>query len=149
MISLRHLLALILTGAFLVSCAPYPPEGPFNPNPATAEKVVPEVTKKQSEVERQKEENRKRLAAKKRAEAKKRAADRAADREAEGSREVTTPKPPEVKPKSKYPTASRTRPGFVKNPYTGAEVDVRGVPGGSLVIDPDDPNKATNKFRIP
>ena len=57
--------------------------------------------------------------------------------------------PPPVKKKSKYPTAKRSREGFVINPYTGKEVDVRGVPGGSLVFDPDDPNKSTNRFRVP
>ncbi|MDB0068402.1 hypothetical protein N9849_00160 [bacterium] len=137
MISFRNLFLMLLTGVFFVSCAPYPPEGP----PKIAEKVPagpsanPEEKKPQTEAQKQAEANRQRLAAKKQAAQK---------------NESTTAKLPVVEPKkSKYPTASATRKGFVKNPYTGNEVDVRGIPGGRLVVDPEDPNKSTNKFRVP
>ena len=52
--------------------------------------------------------------------------------------------------KSAYPTASSVpgKPGFVLNPYTGNQVDARGVPSRSLIRDPNDPD-ATHKFRVP
>ncbi|WP_156817094.1 hypothetical protein [Rubritalea marina] len=49
-----------------------------------------------------------------------------------------------------YPYATKVpnRPGFVFNPYTQNQVDVRGIPSGTLVLDPNDNNTA-NKFRVP
>jgi hypothetical protein len=38
--------------------------------------------------------------------------------------------------------------GFVFNPFTNNPVDVRGIPSGTLVRDPQDPNE-THKFRVP
>ncbi|MGJ8697751.1 MAG: hypothetical protein ACSHYF_15645 [Verrucomicrobiaceae bacterium] len=40
------------------------------------------------------------------------------------------------------------KPGYVTNPFTGGEVDCRGIPAGSLVLDPKDRNPE-HKFRIP
>lgn len=50
----------------------------------------------------------------------------------------------------KYKTAERVpgRAGYVFNPWTNGEVDVRGIPKGSLVRDPKDSNK-DHKFRVP
>ncbi|MDA8975297.1 hypothetical protein N9F50_01790 [Akkermansiaceae bacterium] len=141
MISFLQLCVLLFASAFFVSCAPFPPDSPINgPVPNAEEVANPEQAAALFEIEKQKAANRKRLAANK----------ERAELEASG-RTTTVPKkevtPPN--PKSKYPTATRTREGFVRNPYTGVEVDVRGIPGGSLVRDPDDPNKAMNKFRVP
>ena len=49
-----------------------------------------------------------------------------------------------------YPYATKVpnRPGFVYNPYTRNQVDVRGIPQGTLVLDPND-NDSTHKFRVP
>lgn len=152
MISFRQLCVLLFASAFFVSCAPFPPDGPFNgPFPIAEEVVKPEqtVAKPESEIEKQMAANRERLAANKKRDA---AAWPKKQAELEENGGITTVTKKEVtppKPRSKYPTATRTREGFVKNPYTGVEVDVRGIPGGSLVRDPDDPNKATNKFRVP
>lgn len=38
--------------------------------------------------------------------------------------------------------------GFVFNPFTNNPVDVRGIPSGTLVRDPQDPN-TEHKFRVP
>lgn len=38
--------------------------------------------------------------------------------------------------------------GFVFNPFTNNPVDVRGIPSGTLVRDPQDSN-AEHKFRVP
>ncbi|MFD2157378.1 hypothetical protein ACFSW8_00530 [Rubritalea tangerina] len=49
-----------------------------------------------------------------------------------------------------YPYASKVpgKQGFVFNPYTKNQVDVRGIPSGTLVRDPYDSDK-THKFRVP
>jgi hypothetical protein len=49
-----------------------------------------------------------------------------------------------------YPFATKVpnKPGFVFNPYTKNQVDVRGIPSGTLVRDPYDSDK-THKFRVP
>jgi len=99
----------------------------------------------QTELERQAEANRKRLAAEEESDAEVLRKKQEAIKETEVSDQ-----PPVVEKKpSKYPTAVPTRKGFVENPYTGNEVDVRGIPGGRLVVDPEDPNQLTNKFRVP
>ncbi|MFC5051647.1 hypothetical protein ACFPK9_13670 [Rubritalea spongiae] len=51
---------------------------------------------------------------------------------------------------STYPYATKVpnKPGFVFNPYTKNQVDVRGIPEGTLVRDPYD-NDKTHKFRVP
>ena len=62
---------------------------------------------------------------------------------------VDVPAPPE--PKTDYPRglAIPGKPGFVFNPYNNNPVDVRGIPPGTLVIDPADPEKDKHKFRVP
>ena len=60
---------------------------------------------------------------------------------------VSKPKP---KTSSKYRKASSIpgKPGFVFNPWTNKAVDVRGIPAGSVVRDPNDGNP-DHKFRVP
>jgi hypothetical protein len=51
-----------------------------------------------------------------------------------------------------YPTAEPTSDSnrrMMISPYTGKHVDVRNIPAGSLVIDPDFPPEARKYFRIP
>ncbi len=63
----------------------------------------------------------------------------------------TTPEPEVTKPDpAKYRTASAVpgKEGFVFNPWTNKQVDVRGIESGQLVRDPED-NDPTHKFRIP
>lgn len=71
--------------------------------------------------------------------------------------ELPTVKPqiPSVTPKAPagpkpYPYAAKVpgKPGFVFNPYTKNQVDVRGIPSGTLVRDPYDDDQ-THKFRVP
>lgn len=49
-----------------------------------------------------------------------------------------------------YPYATKVpnRAGFVFNPYTKNQVDVRGIPAGTLVLDPND-SDSSHKFRVP
>lgn len=47
-----------------------------------------------------------------------------------------------------YATSVPGKQGFVFNPYTKNQVDVRGIPSGTLVRDPYDTDKG-HKFRVP
>lgn len=47
-----------------------------------------------------------------------------------------------------YATSVPGKQGFVFNPYTKNQVDVRGIPSGTLVRDPNDAD-AGHKFRVP
>lgn len=130
-----------------MSCTPYPPDGPGTGPIQIAEKVEsikdPSLYA-QSEFENQKSANRSRLAAKMN-----RNGGSVTEKQVEPAEVTQKEELTPVKPKSKYPTAVNTRDGFVTNPFTGQEVDVRGVPAGSIVYDPDDPNWKTNRFRVP
>ena len=55
-----------------------------------------------------------------------------------------------VKRPSKYRTARAivTKPGYVFNPWTNKAVDVRGIPSGTLIRDPND-GDPDHKFRVP
>ena len=51
---------------------------------------------------------------------------------------------------SEHPYATKIpgKEGFVFNPFTNNPVDVRGIPSGTLVRDPQDPDES-HKFRVP
>lgn len=69
-----------------------------------------------------------------------------AAREREAANKPTTPEKPD---KPKYPTATAIpgKAGHVFNPYTNDPVDVRGIPSGSKVTDPND--SESRVFRVP
>ena len=52
---------------------------------------------------------------------------------------------------AKYPTAVKVpgREGFVTSPYSGKVMDVRSIPSGKLVSDPDYPKSSKKFFYIP
>lgn len=160
MFSPKHLIGLILTSLLFVSCAPFPPNhGKQQPNPANVPEAVKVETKAKTktpaELKKEADRNRARIKANKEAaarRAKKKKEEEAANNTGGGSN-VTPPSVPDkpiVKPKSKYRTAMSIpgKPGFVFNPWTNKAVDVRGIPGGSVVRDPNDGN-ADHKFRVP
>lgn len=156
MFSLKQLIGLVLTSLLFVSCAPFPPEnGPGGSNPNV--KNVPDATKVEkpkTPEELAKEEARRKARIKANKEAAARRAALKKKKEAEEKAKTVTPpevaKKDPVKPKSKYRTAVPIpgKPGFVFNPWTNKAVDVRGVPGGMLVRDPNDGNP-DHKFRVP
>lgn len=58
-------------------------------------------------------------------------------------------KPPVVGPGVvKFAAPVPNKPGFVYNPFTNNQVDVRGIPSGTKVRDPHDSNPA-HIFRVP
>jgi len=61
----------------------------------------------------------------------------------------TTTKPKVVIPKTvKFAAPVPGKSGFVYNPYTHNQVDVRGIPSGTKVRDPHDSNPA-HIFKVP
>jgi hypothetical protein len=72
-----------------------------------------------------------------------------AEWEREPNPEGKSPKAVLVAP-GKFPIAVAIpgKPGFYFNPFTGAQVDLRAIPPGTLVRDPKDPDPA-HKFRVP
>jgi hypothetical protein len=68
------------------------------------------------------------------------------------TKKAPTPDPEFPKPPApgKYKIAKNIpgKPGYVSNPFTGGDVDVRGIPPGALVRDPNDQNP-DHTFRVP
>ena len=60
-------------------------------------------------------------------------------------------KPDTGTPKPGYPRAIPIpgKDGYVFNPYTNNPVDVRAIPSGTLVKDPQDPDGDKHFFRVP
>lgn len=167
MFSPKHLIGLIFASLLLVSCGPIPPRDA--PAQTRAEQAAALAANKPAEVAKKSQAELKKEAARRaaRIKANKEAAARRAARKREqaqesggsssnsgsGSGNTSPPKVQKkdpIKPKSKYRTAMAIpgKPGFVFNPWTNKAVDVRGVPGGMLVRDPNDGNP-DHKFRVP
>ena len=61
---------------------------------------------------------------------------------------VSNSAPVAPKPTYRYALPIPGKEGFVFNPFTNNPVDVRGIPSGTLVRDPQDSN-SDHKFRVP
>ena len=158
MISIKHLSSLTAVSLLFVSCAPFPPgnggrQAPIDPSRVP---VAPRVVDTKAEAEAKAAAERKRIRDQKRRNA------AAAAKAKESTSNTTsepkvTPKPPVVNPPTQQPTAKKKygtaakipgQEGYVYNPWTNKAVDVRGIPSGHLVRDPNDPNP-DHKFRVP
>ncbi len=149
---LKHTLLSIACLSGLVSCFPVTPMNPhaagYKPSglmtPAELEAAAKEraaadpVAALELSKERLEREERDRLEAER--------------REALGYRDevpLVTPIPPVVKPGMvKFAAPVQGKPGFVYNPFTRNQVDVRGIPSGTKVRDPHDSNPA-HIFKVP
>lgn len=135
----RFLLPLGAMSGLLSSCVlPYPPnpQAPLpaqSPDPAASEETI------NSEEQQRIHEARQR--------AREQARREAESRPDEPSDPNPDPSPP---PKKDYRTATPIpgKEGFVFNPFTNDPVDVRAIPPGTLVRDPNDPDPE-HKFRVP
>ncbi|MFD0894083.1 hypothetical protein KBB96_02925 [Luteolibacter ambystomatis] len=67
-----------------------------------------------------------------------------------GGRKQAAPRPKQEK-KPEHPVAKVVggQPGFVVSPFNKQIVDVRGVPAGTLVLDPTYPTEEKRLFRVP
>jgi len=160
MISLKNLAGLLLCGGLLVSCTPAYPPGHRPDMPHLNPNLGPNPPHEKTIAQLERELAERKAEEKRRARARERSIEAAArERVARDTPPVTNPTTPDsrppvgnpVKPKKNYPVARRIpgKSGFVYNPYNNNPVDVRGMPSGALAIDPSDPNKATNRFRLP
>lgn len=61
----------------------------------------------------------------------------------------TTERPVLVEKKPPVAEPVAEQPGFVKSPYSGKIIDVRGIPAGRLVADPMFPAEEKKYFRVP
>ena len=161
MISLKNLAGLLLSGALLVSCTPAYPPG-HNPNlPAGNLVLGPNQPYEKTIAQLERELAERKAEEKLRIEARERSIEEA------GQDLVVGDIPPGTNPtttsdqtpsaetntnrKKTYQTARKIpgKSGYVFNPWTMEPVDVRGIPSGSLVQDPNDPNKSIHRFRVP
>lgn len=128
---------LLTAAAVLASCAPYPPEPPRHLGPLPLPDTITPEYKTPEEIARDQEA------------AARRAAERKREQEAREREAISKPATPPKPDKPKYPkaTAIPGKAGHVFNPYTNDPVDVRGIPSGSLVTDPNDAE--SRKFRVP
>lgn len=67
--------------------------------------------------------------------------------EAKSGKTVERPVLVKKKPPVAEPVADQ--PGFVKSPFSGKIIDVRGIPAGTLVADPMFPAEEKKHFRVP
>ena len=157
MFSLKLLSASLAGGLFLVSCTPYPPYEPVasdqmpgapgQPTP-TAPDSSPERTMTAAQ-KREEERRQERIKANREAEARRKALQK--EKEANDRVEpITPPKRDPIEPSKRYRTAMAIpgKPGYVFNPWTNKSVDVRGIPSGTLIRDPND-GDPDHKFRVP
>jgi hypothetical protein len=61
----------------------------------------------------------------------------------------TSERPLLVKRKPPVAEPVADKPGFVKSPFSGKIIDVRGIPAGTLVADPMYPTEEKKHFRVP
>ena len=61
----------------------------------------------------------------------------------------TTERPVLVEKKPPVAEPVADQPGYVKSPYSGKVIDVRGIPAGRLVADPMYPASEKKYFRVP
>lgn len=61
----------------------------------------------------------------------------------------TAERPVLVKKKPPVAEPVADKPGFVKSPFSGEIIDVRGIPAGTLVADPMYPAEEKKHFRVP
>jgi hypothetical protein len=61
----------------------------------------------------------------------------------------TSERPVEVKKKPPVAEPVADKPGYVKSPFSGKIIDVRGIPAGTLVADPMFPADEKKHFRVP
>lgn len=142
--SFKYLIPTLgVMAALMSACAPF---NPYNPGGSNPNPDGPTTAPEGSEMVNSAEQERIRQAREEAA--------RNADGGTEGNPGATDPLPNNdgstTSGGSDYRRAILIpgKEGFVFNPFTNNPVDVRGIPSGTLVRDPQDPN-TEHKFRVP
>lgn len=144
--SLNYLILVLGAAALLISaCAPFTP---YDPNRSRSQPDAPAVTPDDSEVVTSTEQDELRDARRQaELEAEARDSESTTDNTTSGGGDGGTTSTGGSDYRRAVPIPGKE--GFVFNPFTNNPVDVRGIPSGSLVYDPQDPNKDRNRFRVP
>ena len=145
----------------LVSCYPVDPMNPYGPNPYRPSGLMTQAELEAAARQREAEANSSITElelSKERLEREERERLEAERNEANGYRPPVgnngnsgnTETVPPVKPPTsvKFAAPVPDKPGFVYNPFTQNQVDVRGIPSGTKVRDPHDSNPA-HIFKVP
>jgi len=156
MFSLKLNLMLLLSSLLCVSCTLPEPYRASNPQqfPPPVGVVAPNLPKTPEQIREEAELKEARDKANDEAKARREKLEEERLANGDGSTETTDVIPPilrdPVKRTSKYRTARAivTKPGYVFNPWTNKAVDVRGIPSGTLIRDPND-GDPDHKFRVP
>lgn len=160
MISIKQTSGLLVASLIFASCAPFPPgngrQAPIDPNRVPVAPSVEDPAAK-ADAERRAAAERKRVRDQKRRNAAAAAAKARDDsptvnnNSGGGSTKPTPPKVTAPKPAGtsvRYAVKIPGKDGYVYNPWTNKAVDVRGLPKGTKVKDPNDPNP-DHHFRVP
>lgn len=144
--SLNYLILVLGAAALLISaCAPFTP---YDPNRNRSQADAPAVTPDDSEIVTSTEQDELRDARRQaELEAEARDSESTTDNTTSGGGDGGTTSTGGSDYRRAVPIPGKE--GFVFNPFTNNPVDVRGIPSGSLVYDPQDPNKDRNRFRVP
>ncbi|MBK1882459.1 hypothetical protein JIN85_08535 [Luteolibacter pohnpeiensis] len=143
--NLGIILPAALAGSLLVSCYPMPVERQFRPHDRPNETTTI-TSREQQQIKEQREAMRRR--------------DEEREKENQVKRDpIPEPQPPKkeepkpepTKPKQDYSYAMPVpgHEGYVLSPYNGKQIDVRGIPSGTLVQDPTYPAAEKKFFRVP
>ncbi|GAA5480893.1 hypothetical protein Hsar01_00097 [Haloferula sargassicola] len=146
------MLAAVLCAASLApSCVPYIEEEPPVPAQDVAQNRPAQTEKEKEQARRERQERRERE-------------QREADREDAGNDRQSqadnqdqripdrTPDPepePESKPRTPVAKGVPGKPGFVFSPFNNKIIDVKGIPSGTMVMDPTYPASDKKYFRVP
>ncbi len=151
-------LAVVLGSAFFaVSCTPYQeglriPGPPVDPGVNTSRNVVPAesvASSDQKEVKKVRKDAEDEVKKKKKTTSKPKTEDDDSSASSNSSDSSSSAKP---KPKAKtypYATAVPGKPGYVFSPYSQKVINVKDIPSGKLVKDPNDSSDTKRFFRVP
>ena len=130
------------------SCAPLTP---YRTGPQAGPQAVvktPEQIATETKAAEQKKIANARAAAKRKAQAREKANANSGSGSSSSSNGGGSKPPTPSKPDYRRAIPIPGKAGFVFNPFTNNPVDVGGIPSGTLVRDPQDPNP-DHKFRVP
>jgi hypothetical protein len=146
----------LLCGVIFSSCVPYDENGRPIQGQRRTNKNGTLTDPRQQEIDAKREEMRKKDEARKEAEKRARSGDLGNEDPNGNGIEKPIIDPPDKpiidKPAPKnHPTAAAVpgKPGFVFSPFNNKVVDVKGIPSGTLVADPQYPASEKKHFRVP
>jgi hypothetical protein len=156
---LIYTLITVICASIFSSCVPYDENGrPIQNRRAQSKKQQTVTDKKQQEIEAKREELHMKEEARKKDQGHLDDADDADETLTNNNpkprldEDADLPEPPNLPvPPRNHPVAAAVpgKPGFVFSPFNNKVVDVRNIPSGTLVADPQYPASEKKHFRVP